>query len=340
MFLFLLQLPVERDIGRKNVARWLDLACFLTLVGLIVAYATITTLNRPTLTEEVGYQDLLAAGKQLYESECRCANKQIRYGDFVNYTDDSDYQWCLDSMPAEAIFCVTATYQFQAELKGAWDFTSDIILSRESLLGTIKSYIRSLTFNAWNVLSDSILASKNLITAAINSGALSGNQTEFDTVANQVYKKFVDGEIYVKNVTERMVTSMSMDNDRYLQLCEPVGCKVHVKQSIAPMLIAIFSILGGYISLIVLIGNFFLDKSEDKYLESLLEEYVANGYTLPDDKMKFLTSNSPHFALKIQKMQKGLGGQKPQLHHMKSLFSLRHAPRISVVAEEEIRHPV
>lgn len=318
MFLFLLQLSVERDIGRKRVARIIDLVFTLSLVGLTVAYLVSSIVNRPTVTEDTDYQTLLASGKQLYENGCRCKNPQIRYGGFLNYTDDSDYQWCLQNLPAEAIFCITSTYQFQAELKGDFNLSSDTIISKVTLQNTVQSRIQTITFNAWNLLSDATLVAKRLISQSLTDHALNGNATQFDITANQVYVKFVDSEPFVRNVTKRIFDSTTFYNDRYLELCEPVGCTVHVKQSIAPLLLIIASVLGGYASVFSGIGNFILDKFEDKYLEFLLDKHI-NGGGLTSDEMSFLTANSPHFALKIKQMSEK--GQKPSMQKMKSLFS-------------------
>jgi hypothetical protein len=284
---FLLRLVLDREPAVKKFAVVLDLIIITIVLGAATLYVLSSIVTRPTSTNDIEYTELLNRGELLYRHGCQCKNDNIRYGDILTYAYDGDYKFCIEKMPNisntfASIYCITATYKLQSMINGSWSFSQDSVISQNKLVSDVRNEIKDFTFDAWNLLSDSLQVARELTLAFLKGHVLLGNETDFNVIAGKTYDSFVNNEFTVDILVDRMMSSLTFNNPKYLLLCEPENCKIVENTSLIPMLLAIIGILGGYISSLTNGGNTLLKFVDDRYVESLVEKLHRREITTKD----------------------------------------------------------
>ena len=310
----LIEIPIVQQFGRKKHVNIVDKTMLVILLGAIAFYFVVGVLSRGTSVDDIGYQELLDDGKQLYEHGCLCTNTTIQYGSFFSYRyDPGDFQYCSNEFrqmggPYAEDYCITATYKLNRLLNATWALTSDMVLSRQRILSEVENYVAVMTFDVWNVESDTVPISAKTIQRALSQGVLQGNLTEFNQIVDSSYDEFVNIEWTIQILVDRMIASLTLDNDKYLAECVPRNCHITRPASLASLFMNAASIVGGYYVIIKLLGFTVAKRIEESHMDELFKKAVRrfrNGdkSAISDEELEFLQANSPKYEQHIELMK-------------------------------------
>lgn len=341
----IITIPVNQEIYCKKSALTTEFFLVCGIIALIVSYSLLEFHLQQTVTVTTTYADILSKKLDPVNQQCLAKNVSVAFNSFVEYDYNEDYSYdCLIEIPNLThdkymwISCNTATYNLLNKLAQGWAINSDYIVSKQSIINTIQQSIVSDDFMIWNIETDTMLVSSNLLWKIKTIMGWVGNATAFNNTTFQQYNIFVADQKYLPVIASQMIALLTINYEQYLANARPYDCIVTEVQQDSTIFITGFSLIGANLSIIIVIGSAFVNWLDGRQYAKMWEKY-KKGENKPgeDDPTKIsktdkaiLRKNVPHYAIAMgtidEQRAKGENPTDSEMQHVlkRSLSPIHH----------------